>query len=248
MRVLREPKVTVVGYTTFVGHPDYPIPPDGTDAIRLGAFSAKTCYNSFGTGGRPCVDNQRQVLEHFHGSVLEHAHVSVLIEGITRACSLELNRHRTWGISQLSTRYADDQQTIVLEPYYASLADDDPLLVGHLAATQTALDAYEDEVAQLIARNPFEFSGVVLRKWARGKARNILPHNVETRGVYSTNYRALRHFLELRTEPHAEPEIRRLGGSLYDSVCSLAPQYFEDYTIEVGTHGLRHFIPRYRKV
>ena len=122
MKVITNCAAAVVGSTVFHEHPIYKIPDDGTDAERLGAFAAKGCYASWGEDGRSCVANQKQILEHAHGSVLEHSSVSLFIEGITRALSLELNRHRPFSISQLSTRYVKEEDcAMVLEPFYADI-------------------------------------------------------------------------------------------------------------------------------
>lgn len=242
MKIITEPRVTVVGVTKFIEHPEYKVPPDGTDMERLGAFAAKGCYDSYGETGRGCVENQREVIGHRHGSVSEHMHVSLFIEGITRALSLELNRHRPFNISQRSTRYTKEEDaSIVLDPYFAYLKDiyekglcnnsEYALLAGHIEASGNAITEYEFQVRDLINLNPFNLEGFNLRKWARGKARNLLPHNLETRGTWTSNIRALRHFIELRSAFDAEEEIRRLAFHVYEAVKDLAPVYFEDYKV-----------------
>ena len=122
MKVKADCEVHVVSAPQFFDHPIYEIPDGGTDAERIGAFSAKSCYDAYGKDGRGVVENQQAILEHAHGSVLEHSNVSIFIEGVTRALTLELNRHRTFSISQRSTRYTKEEDSaIVLEPYYASI-------------------------------------------------------------------------------------------------------------------------------
>lgn len=255
MRVITEPKVTVVGHTTFLPHPDYGIPEDGTDAERLGAFSGKSCYDSFGVAGRPNIENQRQVIAQQHGSVLEHSTISVFVEGFSRGCSLEFNRHRVGlAISQRSTRYTKEEDAaIVLDPYYASLyaeygPDDIPsdgnqldrncLIASHIEAAQKALFQYRMEVGQLMLLNPLGLDGFALRKWARGKARNILPHALETRATYTGNWRMWRHFLGLRSAAGAESEIRRLAVAIYRAIQPYAPTYFEDVIEIDGPEGI----------
>lgn len=264
MKILLEPKVTVVAHTTFLGHPDYPIPADGSDAVKTCAFAAKGCYDSYGAEGRPNAENQAAILSSGHGSVLEHFSVSLFIEGITRACSLELNRHRHFAISQRSTRYtAEGDAAIVLDPYFAELYreyGEEPeggevpletpaqtLLWDHLEWCRQAILEYETEVKTLVKLNPEGLSGTDLRKWARGKARNLLPHALETRGTWTGNLRAWRHFIELRSERHAEPEIRRLADEVFDALYSVAAFYLSDYTVK-SVRGLREYATPFRKV
>lgn len=268
MHIWTSPKVTTIGTWVFQGHPDYDVPSDGDNITRGLAFAAKGCYKSFGADGRPCVENQKALLEHGHGSVLEHAAVSFYIEGISRALTLEMNRHRHLSISQESTRYVDESNSgIVLEPYIATLyerlgkgwadAGEKALVDSHIEASVDAINFYTDQVELLEHLNPLRLKGFDLRKWARGKARNVLPHNLESKVTYTANLRAWRHFIELRSERHAEPEIRRLCSYIYDELMKVAPLYFgpEQYDINMfPTTDIKwypiypEYKPKHRKV
>lgn len=270
MNVITEPRVAIVGHSTFQEHPDYKVPGDGEDVVKLGSFAAKGCYDSYGKDGRSNVENQKAILEHKHGAVLEHITVSFFIEGITRGLSLELNRHRTFNISQRSTRYTEEEDSsIVLDPYYAELWNRHGLgwnglmemvsypqretlsdreyteteCVGtYVQDSHTAIMAYKDQVDLLTELNPNRLEGFDLRKWCRGKARGILPHNLETRGTWTNNLRGWRWFIELRSERHAEPEIRRLADYILHELHQFAPTYFDDFVCE----GIVDGIPEWR--
>jgi thymidylate synthase (FAD) len=249
MKIIREPRVCVVAATVFYGHPEYLLPGDGDNAVRLGAFAAKGCYDAFGTDGRSNHDNQARIIESGHGSVLEHFNVSLFIEGISRACSHEIVRHRAgFAYSQRSTRYTNEgDSAIVLDPYYASLHNIDPLFTEFLHETKAAIAAYEYQVEELINRNPLGFTGTELRKWARGKARNLLPHALETRMLMTGNLRAWRHFIEMRSERHAEAEIRRLADHVITALRGIAPFYFADYDEQL-VDGILEYSTKHRKV
>lgn len=270
MKIITEPKVTVVAKQVFLGHPEYEIPDDGNDAVKVGAFAAKSCYDSFGKNGRSNEANQLQILAHQHGSVLEHITFTLFIEGITRALSLESNRHRQLAVSQRSTRYtAEEDAAIVLEPYYAELyekyrpwledhkkdditpwfdLDELNLVVAHITAMEQSFNAYERDVAWLMKKNPLKLEGFPLRKWARGKARNVLPHALETRITYTGNLRAWRWFIESRSDKHAEPEIRRLANLILLTLREEAPVYFKDFHISEVYDGIPVWTPEHRKV
>lgn len=247
--VVRLPTVEVVAITRFLQHPRYKIPDDGDDALKLGAFAAKGCYDAFGETGRSNFDNQEKIIESRHGSVIEHFCITLFIEGITRACSHEIVRHRAgFAYSQRSTRYTSEgNASIVLDPYFADLPEDDPLLIQHLQSCWSSVDVYEEQVEELMVRNPLGKKGTELRKWARGKARNLLPHALETRMTITGNLRAWRHFLEMRSERFAEAEIRRLSQDIFYALKSIAPFYFRDYNMEV-IDGLPEFTTPHRKV
>lgn len=274
MRVILEPTVEIVASTKFYGSETFLIPDDGTDAEKLGAFSAKVCYDSNGKNGRPNIANQERILQEGHGSVLEHASVSLYITGITRGLSLELNRHRPFAISQRSTRYTKEEDSaLVLEPYYAELfakhgfhhdtergwvpakesSDDDVitevgLVKEYLDGAERAFKLYAEQVADLEVLNPNKLTGFDLRKWARGKARNILPHGLETRGTWTMNYRGLRWFIEARSNRHAEPEIRQLADVIFTAVRPIAPTYFGDFKLNAVVDGINEWVPDNHKV
>jgi thymidylate synthase (FAD) len=181
----------------------------------------------------------------------------LFIEGITRALSLESNRHRQLAVSQRSTRYtAEEDSAIVLEPYYADIYENkdsaspeqEDLLNAFLASCEATIMDYQDQVEILMKLNPLELKGFDLRKWARGKARNILPHALETRITYTGNVRAWRWFIESRSDKHAEPEIRRLADSILTVLRAEAPIYFNDFKVSEVYDGMPVWVPYYHKV
>ena len=278
MIIKLEPNVKVVAQTNFTDHPTYHIPDGGDEFTRLGAFAAKGCYDSFGKSGRANDQNQMAILEHRHGSVLEHMNITLFVEGITRGLSLELNRHRSFAISQRSTRYtAEEDSAIVLEPYFANLFRQNPpkfkhnlgfftfiteqgrkvpdseraehdILVDHLNIQYSAIVAYEKQVERLMEINPNQLDGFDLRKWARGKARNVLPHGIETRGTWTNNIRGWRWFIESRSDRHAEPEIRSLAHVVLKELREVAPLYFKDFQSNEYVDTIPEWTTDYSKV
>jgi len=201
--------------------------------------------------------------------------VSLFLEGITRALTLELNRHRLFNISQRSTRYTKEEDSaIVLEPFYASIWNkhrlewdsednclrrpggefrpqasiDLTLLTTFLYHCNDAIECYRRQVETLIELNPEKLEKFALRKWARGKARNVLPHALETRGTWTMNFRAWRWFIEARSNRHAEPEIRRLAEHVLAVLTPIAPTYFEDFYLSAIVDGIPEYVPQNSKV
>ena len=270
MKIITTPTIEVIAKPQFIGSTTFEIPDDGNDAVKVGSFCAKVCYDSVGKNGRPNELNQQRIIETAHGSVLEHINYTLYITGITRGLSLESNRHRQLAVSQRSTRYtAEEDAAIVLEPYYAELyekyrpwledatkdditswfdLDELNLLVAHITSMEQSFMSYERDVAWLMKRNPLKLEGFDLRKWARGKARNVLPHALETRITYTGNLRAWRWFIESRSDKHAEPEIRRLANLILLTLRNEAPVYFKDFHISEVYDGIPVWVPIYRKV
>jgi thymidylate synthase (FAD) len=250
MRVVTAPSVYVYASQVFRPVPLFPIPEDGTDATKIGAFSAKICYRSKGADGRSNEENQRRAREERHGRVMEHIVYSLYITGISRALGNELITHKPgMSLSQESTRYVSQEDAgIVLEPLLADVYErvnrrepvesaEHWLLNDHLASCRDALRHYEDEYHQLVAMKcpPAETPTTAERKWARGKARNVLPLALETTCVVTGNLRAWRWFLEVRSSKYAEHELRRLAYTVYQIFMQECPLYFEDYVEEPVT-------------
>lgn len=248
MQVIKAPHVHLAGVMQFFDHPQYKLPPGGTPLERLIAMGGKGCYDSYGEDGRSIDAHIRSLVDSGHGSVLEHAHVSLFISGISRGCSHEVVRHRHFNYSQRSTRYtAEEDAAIVLDPYYAKMDDGDAMLMEFIQVCQHGVDSYGDTVKDLMDRNPERLEGRDLRKWARGKARQLLPHALETRMLMTGNLRAWRDFIEARSSRHAEPEIRRLAQDVYFKVERLAPSVFADSMTE-AVGGFYEFTFKVRKV
>lgn len=68
------------------------------------------------------------------------------------------------------------------------------------------------------------------RKRAREAARSVLPNATETQIYCTANARALRHFMELRSDESADAEIRAVAFKLWEVLSGHSPNLFGDYT------------------
>lgn len=228
MRVIIRPTVTVLSLPSFIPHPEYKVPPTDNVGYALIAHAGKGCYDSYGEDGRSIKEHIQALIQSKHGSVLEHVNVSFFIEGISRGLSHELVRHRHFAFSQRSTRYTnEDEAAIVLDPFYARLYNEAryDLVSQFINSCEDAINSYKQAVSLLDATG-------MSRKWKRGKARQLLPHALETRLTMTGNIRAWRWFIESRSNRHAEAEIRRLSFFIFTLIKSIYPLLFEDFEEE----------------
>jgi thymidylate synthase (FAD) len=127
-----------------------------------------------------------------HHSILEHVSFTLAVEGISRACSHQLVRHRLASYSQQSQRY-------VTGPFGYVTPDSWSRAAGMLARYKSVMvdldQLYQDAVAAGI---PAE------------DARFILPQASETNVTMTMNLRELVWTVGLRTCERAQWEIRRL--------------------------------------
>lgn len=145
-----------------------------------------------------------------HLSVFEHVQFTFGIQGISRACSHQLVRHRIASFSQQSQRYVSENQfEYVLPP---RLRD---------AMGQQWFDERMQQMQQWYCEA--REAGVPAED-----ARFLLPNACETRLVLSMNARSLLHFFALRCCERAQWEIRALAERMLSCCRPVAPELFSE--------------------
>ena len=138
-----------------------------------------------------------------HMSVFEHAAATFEIEGISRACSHQLVRHRIASYCQESQRYnrydlaGDDWYVMpdAFEGVKLGIADE----ASFKAAMQAAAYAYRYALDAGIRPED---------------ARYLLPEATKTRIFATMNLRQLYHFFDMRISSSAQWEIRELAEAI----------------------------------
>jgi thymidylate synthase (FAD) len=255
MRIIREPKIYVLGRQTVAPEEVARFLKDqgttwATDtevgAEMLCEIAGRVCYMSFGVkqGRKTNPEYLANIISSEHGSVLEHAAWNLLITGVSRSFTHEFIRHRAgFGYSQLSQRYVDESEADFVEPEI--IAKDPELHALWLKTIGACHDAYRELVEGLALKIDHDhpsLSKTQKRKMARQAARSVLPNATETKIFVTANARALRHFIELRASGGAEPEIRKVAVMVLRIMQKEAPNLFGDYEIfklEDGSEGVR---------
>lgn len=195
----------------------------------LPEVAGRVCYMSFAKprpGGNEAY--LRRIKDVGHGSVLEHSVWNFIITGVSRSFTHELVRHRAgFGYSQLSQRYVDESVADFVEP--DCIGDDPALHEVWRSAVEAAQQAYIKLVNGLQEKFADVEDKTLRRKLARQAARSILPNATETKIFVTANARALRHFIELRCNEHAETEIRAVAAQVLEILQREAPNIFGDY-------------------
>jgi thymidylate synthase (FAD) len=242
VNIVRDPKVYLVGIQTvndaevdrFLA--DHGVSHWATDTEvagqKLSEIAGRICYMSF---AKPRPGGNKAYLGHImevgHGSVLEHAVFNFIITGVSRSFTHELVRHRAgFGYSQLSQRYVDESTAEYVEP--DCIAEDPKLHEIWTRAVETCHKAYCELVDGLMSQFTAVEDKTLRRKMARQAARSVLPNATETKIFVTANARALRHFIELRCNEHAEVEIRKVAAAVLEVLRKAAPNFFGDYTLE----------------
>jgi thymidylate synthase (FAD) len=189
------------------------------DPERAVAVAARLCYAPVGAAElmeHMSDEAVRKVLYTImssgHFSALEHASYTFAIDGVSRALTHQLVRHRLASYNQQSQRYvayADDPAFVV-----------PPEVDAHPEARQAFLEACG---AAFISYRALIAAGIPAED-----ARYLLPNAMETKIVVTMNVRELLHFLELRCCKRAQWEIRELALRMLELAEPTAPYVFMD--------------------
>ena len=138
-----------------------------------------------------------------HQSPVEHVSFTFAVEGISRALTHQLVRHRLASYSQQSQRYVSGAAFDYIMPPSIAAA---PEAAERFAALMAEIGQSYQVLQEMLAERG------LAEKDSREDVRFVLPQAAATRLVITMNCRSLLHFFELRLCGRAQWEIRRLAG------------------------------------
>lgn len=178
-------KVEIIAYT-----------PDPMSVVSIVAGTSYGKRNVKPERVRHCMMND-------HMSVFEHVCFTARIEGISRACSHQLVRHRLASFCQVSQRYTKID-TCSSDWYVV------PEEFGDCAEWSDR-EAYFHELMHELSDG---YISVLDSGVKPEDARYLLPEATKTTVCMTMNARELFHFFELRLDRHAQWEIRDMANEL----------------------------------
>lgn len=155
-----------------------------------------------------------------HLSTFEHASFSFGIEGISRACSHQLVRHRLASYSQKSQRYVKENEQF---EFTIPKSINDANLSSPFQKRMEMIQEWYKEALE--AGVPAE------------DARFYLPNAATTKIIVTMNARELLHFLELRTCNRAQWEIRNMANKMLVILQDKFPIIFKKAGAKCVTSG-----------
>ncbi len=191
------------------------------------ALAAKLCYSPVGVEelkeklGEKDIEHLINLLrESGHHSPFEHVSFTFAIEGISRACSHQLVRHRLASYSQQSQRYVSEEKgfDFIVPPQFQKDAE---IYKIFLEAMENAHKYYCLLISKLEEKG-------VKGELARQDARFVLPNATETKIIVTMNARELLHFFKVRCCNRAQWEIRHLAIEMLKMVKKIAPLLFKE--------------------
>jgi len=188
------------------------------------AMAAKLCYSAASVAelkDRIAAKDQAQFVEKLglvgHLSPMEHVSFTFGIEGISRACTHQLVRHRVASYSQQSQRYVKAEQFDYIIP---PSIKKDPALVSEFEKCMADAQRNYSQVLQRLEQMGYEGES------GQQDARYLLPNAAETKIIVTMNARELLHFFRLRCCNRAQWEIHDMADRMLALVKKIAPTIF----------------------
>jgi thymidylate synthase (FAD) len=189
------------------------------DPERAIAIAARLCYAPVGAAelAEGMSDEEvrkvlRVIMRSGHFSALEHVSFTFALDGVSRAMTHQLVRHRVASYNQQSQRYVsfEEELEFVLPESVAADAD---LAELYGCAIHESHELYKQ---MLEAGVPTE------------DARYVLPNAAVSKIVVTMNVRELLHFFALRCCKRAQWEIRDVALEMLELAEPVAPYVFMD--------------------
>jgi len=187
------------------------------DAERLCAVAGHSCYSRKSASElletlpdekiSAVIDS---VMDSGHHSVIEHASYTFSIEGVSRAFTHQLVRHRIASYSQLSQRFVSMRTPSYVVP--ETVRGDEELMKEFEELMQRTWQVYR----KLAEKVPKE------------DARYVLPNACTTNITVTMNARELWHFFTLRTCRRSQWEMRGVAEEMLRQAKKATPSLFKN--------------------
>jgi thymidylate synthase (FAD) len=159
----------------------------------------------------------KKVVASGHESPLEHVKFTFAIEGVSRALTHQLVRHRIASYSQQSQRYVKAENFNYIIP---PTIEEDKALMNKFTAVMEDIQKNYDEMLEMFKQKGKSGEG------ANQDVRFILPQAAETKIVVTMNCRELMHFFAQRCCTRAQWEIRALASKMLAMCKETLPAVF----------------------
>lgn len=199
------------------------------DPEKVVAAAARLCYSPDPVpellerlSDEKVAEFVRKLYSMGHLSTFEHISFQFSIDGVSRALSHQLVRHRIASYSQRSQRYVKEVGfEFVMPPSIQRNPE-------ALARFEKVMETLQEDYRELLAVVPAE------------DARYILPNACTTSLMATFNARSLLNFLEHRTCVRAQWEIRQLAEKMLKLVQDVAPNLFAQAGPTCVSQGVCH--------
>ena len=218
---------TIEAHVEFVNAPEYAVVLDTIEKV------GRTCYKSEHLITEDSAEGfVRRLIQRGHEAMIEHASVTLRFFN-DRGISHEEVRHRIASFAQESTRYCnyskdkfdgevtyiDLTQGMELDSTVRELDYSTKLAIYH-EWMKACLDA-EDHYMKMLSLGA-----------TPQIARSVLNNSTKTEICITMNFREWRHFIRLRNDLTAHPQMREVAQQALDMLYGKYPVFFEEFVKE----------------
>lgn len=190
------------------------------------AMAGKLCYSRSNIDGleqnltpENIESFVNRLVSYGHESPLEHVSFTFAVEGISRACSHQLVRHRIASYSQQSQRYVDlDKVFDYVTPNIIDCMDEryntneySKEFEKDMEMIHCMYTKWQKVFKTFVEVADYPTNGMTPQKIANENARAVLPNACETKLVFTMNLRTLINFVRHRKCNRAQEEIREVA-------------------------------------
>lgn len=218
---------TVEASVEFINPPEYAVVLDTIERV------GRTCYKSEDKMTEfSAEDFVRRLIKRGHEAMIEHGSVTLRFIN-DRGVSHEEVRHRIASFGQESTRYCN----------YST---------DKFNGEVTYIDIERGmELDATVSKLPFEVKLAIIHEWMVACldaerhylrmlelgatpqiARSVLNNSTKTEICITMNFREWRHFIRLRNDPTAHPQMREVAQQVLDMLYEKYPVFFEEFVKE----------------
>ncbi len=201
------------------------------NAARVSATGFSTYYSNKDSG------LEKRLISDMHGTPFEHATMTFLIE-----CPLFVNAqwhtHRWSSFNQESGRYTE-----MLPRFYVPHEDGwrlqpEKRMNYVYDAADEVLGSKASAIVEAFCEEQWDAYRLLLSNGiAREQARMVLPENIMTRFWWTANLRSIANFLFLRTDEHAQQEMRDAAILIESEVARYFPMFYKAWA-ETGRKAI----------
>ena len=218
---------TVAAHVEFINPPEYAVVLDTIERVGRTCYKSEDKITEFSAEGFV-----RGLIKRGHEAMIEHGSVTLCFIN-DRGVSHEEVRHRIASYGQESTRYCnyskekfdgevtyiDIERGMELDATVSRLPRDIKLAIIS-EWMQACLDAEEHYMNMLkLGATP-------------QIARSVLNSSTKTEICITMNFREWRHFIRLRNDPTAHPQMREVAQQALDMLYEKYPVFFEEFVKE----------------
>lgn len=218
---------TVEAHVEFINPPEYAVVLDTIERVGRTCYKSEDKITEFSAEGFV-----RGLIKRGHEAMIEHGSVTLCFIN-DRGVSHEEVRHRIASYGQESTRYCN---------YSKEKFDGEVTYIDIERGME--LDA-------TVSRLPSEVKLAIIREWMQACldaeehymnmlklgatpqiARSVLNSSTKTEICITMNFREWRHFIRLRNDPTAHPQMREVAQQALDMLYEKYPVFFEEFVKE----------------